>query len=48
MTSPGQPGAVAADLDTTRPNIARAYDYLLGGKDNFPADRDLAEKLLAI
>jgi O-methyltransferase involved in polyketide biosynthesis len=48
MTSPDRPGTTAADLDTTRPNIARAYDYLLGGKDNFPADRDLAGKLLAI
>ena len=47
MTSPSQPSPTA-DLDTTRPNIARAYDHLLGGKDNFPADRDLAEKLLAI
>ena len=35
-------------FDTTRPNIARAYDYLLGGKDNFAADRELAEKLVAI
>ena len=35
-------------FDATRPNIARAYDYLLGGKDNFAADRDLAEKLVAI
>jgi hypothetical protein len=24
------------------------YDYLLGGKDNFAADRDLAEKIYAI
>jgi hypothetical protein len=48
MTSPDRPGAMPADLDTSRPNIARAYDYLLGGKDNFPADRELAEKLLAI
>ena len=22
-------------VDTSRPNIARVYDYLLGGKDNF-------------
>jgi hypothetical protein len=29
MTSPDRPGTTAADLDTTRPNIARAYDYLL-------------------
>jgi hypothetical protein len=28
--------------------VARAYDYLLGGKDHFPADRELADKLLAI
>ena len=35
-------------FDTTRPNVARAYDYLLGGKDNFAADRELAEKLVAI
>jgi O-methyltransferase involved in polyketide biosynthesis len=29
-------------LDTTRPNIARVYDYWLGGKDNFAADREMA------
>jgi S-adenosyl methyltransferase len=32
-------------FDTSRPNIARVYDYLLGGKDNFAADRELAEKM---
>jgi SAM-dependent methyltransferase len=30
-------------LDTTTPNIARMYDYWLGGKDNFEADRRAAE-----
>lgn len=30
-------------LDVTKPTIARAYDALLGGKDNFAADRALAE-----
>ena len=35
-------------LDTSRPNIARVYDYWLGGKDNFEADRAEAEKLLLI
>lgn len=32
-------------LDTSRPNIARVYDYWLGGRDNFAADRKLAERL---
>ncbi|MQA08318.1 MAG: SAM-dependent methyltransferase [Pseudonocardiaceae bacterium] len=31
------------DLDFSKPTIARAYDALLGGKDNFAADRALAE-----
>jgi S-adenosyl methyltransferase len=37
-----------AGLDTTIPNVARMYDYLLGGKDNFAADRVAAEQLLAV
>ncbi|WP_233508209.1 SAM-dependent methyltransferase [Spongiactinospora gelatinilytica] len=32
------------DLRTDRPHPARVYDYLLGGKDNFPADRSAAER----
>jgi len=35
-------------VDASRPNIARVYDYWLGGKDNFEADRAEAEKLLLI
>jgi O-methyltransferase involved in polyketide biosynthesis len=35
-------------FDASRPNIARVYDYWLGGKDNFKADREQAEKLLRI
>jgi len=30
------------------PNPARIYDYFLGGKDNFPADRKVAEQVVAI
>ncbi|HEY0536312.1 MAG TPA: SAM-dependent methyltransferase [Actinoplanes sp.] len=29
-----------AGLDTTRPHVARMYDYYLGGKDNFEVDRN--------
>nr|WP_232534019.1 SAM-dependent methyltransferase [Plantactinospora sp. KBS50] len=32
------------DLRTDVPHPARVYDYLLGGKDNFAADRAAAEK----
>lgn len=32
-------------LDTDVPNIARVYDFFLGGKDNFAADRELAAQI---
>jgi S-adenosyl methyltransferase len=35
-------------INTGVPNPARIYDYFLGGKDNFPADRDVAEQIVAI
>ncbi len=34
-------------IDTSTPNPARIYDALLGGKDNFPADRAAVEEILA-
>lgn len=40
----GQPADRASnDLDFGKPTIARAYDALLGGKDNYEADRQLAD-----
>ena len=36
-----------ASFDTTTPHPARVYDYWLGGKDNFAADREAAEKVIA-
>ncbi|MGP4023365.1 SAM-dependent methyltransferase [Actinomadura sp. 3N407] len=33
-------------MDT--PNAARMYDYYLGGKDNYPADREAARKIMAL
>jgi O-methyltransferase involved in polyketide biosynthesis len=35
------------EFDVTVPNIARVYDYWLGGKDNYAADRELGDRLLA-
>jgi hypothetical protein len=34
-------------IDTSKPHAARMYDYFLGGKDNFAADRETAQKALA-
>jgi O-methyltransferase involved in polyketide biosynthesis len=33
-----------SDFDLTVPHISRVYDYWLGGKDNFAADRKLGEQ----
>jgi S-adenosyl methyltransferase len=41
-------GTGAAGIDTSVPNVARIYDYILGGKDNFAADRQAAQQLLAV
>jgi S-adenosyl methyltransferase len=35
-------------LDTSGPHPARVYDYWLGGKDNFAADRQVAEEILQV
>jgi hypothetical protein len=32
-------------FDSNTPNVARVYDFLLGGKDNFASDRQFAERL---
>jgi hypothetical protein len=36
------------DFDPRTPSIARVYDYLLGGKDNFAADREVGGQLMAV
>lgn len=35
------------DVDTSVANVARVYDYLLGGVDNFAVDREAAERATA-
>ncbi len=39
-------GWVPPAIETGRPHPARMYDYYLGGKDNYPVDREAAEKVL--
>ncbi|MFC9895012.1 SAM-dependent methyltransferase [Nocardia sp. NPDC127579] len=34
-------------FDTEEMNSARLYDYLLGGKDNYSSDRDMARRMLS-
>lgn len=43
---PAHPRA-AAGFDASEPHPARVYAYWLGGKDHFPADRRVAEDVLA-
>ncbi|GIH73183.1 SAM-dependent methyltransferase [Sphaerimonospora thailandensis] len=40
--------AVPPGIDSHIPNAARMYNYFLGGKDNFPTDREAAERVLAL
>jgi S-adenosyl methyltransferase len=40
--------AMTDGLDTSVPNVARVYDYWLGGKDNYAADRAEAERLVKL
>src|SRR5512146_1493524 len=39
---------MARALDTAVANVARVYDVLLGGKDNFEADRRAAREILKL
>jgi hypothetical protein len=41
------PEAAVPEIDTSKPHPARMYDYYLGGKNHFAADRETAEKGLA-
>jgi hypothetical protein len=43
---PGLPAGLPS-FDTTIPHPARMYDYWLGGKDNYEADRVAAERVIA-
>ena len=41
-----EPGFSPSEIDTSRPHPARMYDFYLGGKDNYPVDREAAQQVL--
>ena len=43
-----EPGWVPPGTDTSKANIARVYDWALGGTHNFRADQDAARALIAV
>ena len=47
MAEAGDPTPEGVALDTSVAHPARVYDYWLGGKDNFAADREAAEQVIA-
>jgi SAM-dependent methyltransferase len=48
MTQTGQSAGNGNAIRTDIPHPARVYDYWLGGKDNFAADREAAEWVLKV
>ena len=40
------PAHVPPEIDTTVPSVARVYDAILGGKDNFAVDRAVADEAM--
>ena len=47
MTSDRESAAKGPSLDASRPHMARVYDFWLDGKDNYAADRAVAEQVAA-
>lgn len=43
----GAESPAPAGVDVSKPSPARMYDYLLGGRNNFAADRGAAEQVIA-
>ncbi|MBW8485581.1 SAM-dependent methyltransferase [Actinomadura parmotrematis] len=42
------PEAAPPGVDPSTPTFARVYDYFLGGKDNFAADREVADMVMQL
>jgi O-methyltransferase involved in polyketide biosynthesis len=48
MSDNDDPNELAGRIDTSVAHPARVYDYWLGGTDNFAADREAAEQVIAV
>jgi Protein of unknown function (DUF574). len=48
MTAGAEEQPPAPEIDITKPHVARMYDYFLGGKNNYAADRAAAEQVLKV
>lgn len=46
LTPPARPGAHG--IDTSQANVARAWNFMVGGKDNFAAERAAAQRLMDV
>jgi len=46
--TPDQDGDYISKLNTNVPHSARTWNYWLGGKDNFAADREVGDRALAV
>ena len=44
----GEPDWIPPEVDTKRANVARVYDYWLGGSHNFLPDQDVARAIAAV
>ncbi len=44
----GEPDWVPPGVDTQRANVARVYDYWLGGSHNFLVDQDVGRAIAAV
>jgi hypothetical protein len=42
------PDAVESTFDPTKPTTARVYDYAIGGKDHYAADRAVVDEIISI
>ena len=41
-----RPAWVGAEIDMSRPSVARVYDVHLGGSHNFQVDREAAQRVV--